>query len=823
MGDGSRTAELGHGRGPAGGSETGTVLLEQVAGGRTATTLLTVSASPEGSVTSPPTGRFAGREVRAGGSVAGLLPGSSSPGHPAFPAPPAPVWLNGDMPGGWRIRVAAAVATAAAAVLAWPAPAATAAPGTWGAGQYAYADGTVCGSADTTAPLAAWTVSGGYRAYLTQEVTSTGPFDSAAPPVPSAGRPNPAIDVTPGIGFAGEADIAAVAYLLSEAHQSASATAAAVLAQTDPGDLPTCADRAAAAAALANARSHAGPYEVTVTAGPEKARPGHPVPVQAVVRTAAGQPVPGARVAFSAERADVQTSTAVTDDTGTAHAQVSVHSGAGPAVTVTAATAVATGLRAATITATPSATNPTGNSVPAVYPAAPTRFAGSSDLSVDQSAHPRVSTALESRLVRAASPFTPRADVSGLNGHTANVGFELLGPRRLADRTLCRSLDDAGWTRAGVRVVATTSVTVTGDGTAQGGSLTAATVGCYALRVRVATVDATPPASRTTPLAVLAAVDTTVASRDDQPAVFASRQTGRRLTGTVEVTHDYGIGTDVELAVTGPITPRDGNCTADATAWRGAPHSTVAAASRPGPVSGDGATALQYSAPGPSEVGCYRVEPTVVLAAGGDRLHVAADRDRAAFVLDPTLTATVQQTWSVAPAPVPVQVDVAGLFGLAAHVHTAMYRTAANPAGCTRATFTGTDRAATGPAANVPARPGIVTLTLRSGPTPQVGCYAVVPELTIDAAPHVQIAGRLGGDQAVLIAGIDPNRHFRAAAAHDDSGTGAGFLAAMAALGAVLLAVVARIGLFAYRNRGDDSGSSGNLLDLPEGELPSGS
>jgi hypothetical protein len=722
------------------------------------------------------------------------------------------------MPGGWRIRGAAVVAAAAGAVLALPVAATAAAPGTWGAGHYRYADGTVCRDGDTTAPLASWPLAGGSTGYLTREVTSTGTIDSAAPPVPAAGPPAAPVEVAPGDGFAAEADIAAVAYLLSEGHRPAGETAAAVLTQTDPGGLPACADRAAALAALADARRRAGPYDVRVVAGPGRARPGHPVPVAAIVRTAAGTPVAGAPVTFTAGSADVQPATAVTDRTGRAHATVAVSSAAEPTVTVTAATEVATGLQQATVTATRSATNPTGDSVPAVYAAPPSRFEGSAELSVDQSAHPQVSTALASRLVRTAKPFTPQADITGLNGHTATVSFTLLGPRPLADRTLCGDT----WSARNSPAVATTSVTVTGDGRARGGSLTATTAGCYALQVRVATVDATPPAARSAPPVVLAALDTAVAGADDRPAVFAAHGAKPRLTGTVQVTHDHRVSTDVQLTVTGPVNPKDGDCRGHAAAWRRAPTETVAADTRSTPGSADGST-LRYSAPAPDEVGCYRVRPAVVLRADGNRLRVPADQQRPAYVLDPTVTAAVRQTWSVTPDPVPVQVDVAGLYGLPAHVRTVMYRTAPDPAGCTRATFRGTTQAATGPAATVPTRPGIVTVTLRSGPTPRVGCYAVVPELTVDAAPQVRVTGPLGSDQARLIAGVDPDEHLRPAAAHRTTGTGVAFLVAITALATVLLAVTARIGLIAYRSRGESAGESQNLLDLGDGELPSGS
>src|SRR3954454_17365359 len=150
------------------------------------------------------------------------------------------------MPGHWWRRTAALLALAAGAslALATAAPAPAASPGTWGAGHYPYVDGTVCHSGPTTSPLAAWAVSGGHRAYLTRAVNSNGRFDSAAPPVPSAGTPAAPIDVGPGPEFASQHDVAAIAYLLDHGGAAAT-TAAALLAPTDPGGLAHRADRGA--------------------------------------------------------------------------------------------------------------------------------------------------------------------------------------------------------------------------------------------------------------------------------------------------------------------------------------------------------------------------------------------------------------------------------------------------------------------------------------------------------------------------------------------------------------------------------------------------
>lgn len=723
------------------------------------------------------------------------------------------------------------LAVAASGLVATPATSA-AAPGTWGAGRYPYADGKVCRGGTGTSPLAAWTVSGGHRAYLTRAVTSDGRLDSAAPPIPSAGTPAPAFDVAVGAEFGTEQDIAAVAYLLS-AGGDAVTLATAVLALTDGSELPACADTAAAFARLAAARQAAGPYQVTVSAPAGKVRPGIAVDVTATVKTAAGVPVRGTRVAFTGPGARFASPSAVTDANGVARDAVTVSRGSAATITVTAIAAVSTGLKEATIQAAPSATNPTGVAVPAVYAAPPVDYSGQAAIAVDQTAHPVVSTALSTRLVRVGAPFTPRARISGLNGHSADVTFDLLGPLPLTDRTLCADVAAKEWTSGNVHAATTSSITVNGDGTAPGGALTPTTAGCYALRTSLSTVDAAPAVTKTAPLAVVAALDTAVTRADTQPAVFAGAAGGAgKLTGVVRVTDTHGLTGTVSITLTGPIRPADGDCGPDAKGWTRAARHVLRAAVR----STDSTTTrvtqaggYDYSVPAPETVGCYRARPAVALSGpGGDTLTVAATDDRPAYVLAPTLSASVEQTWAVSPATVPVQVQVDGLFGLPAHVRAAMYVAAADPAGCAVASFAGATRAASGPAAEVPGRPGAITVSVESGATPKVGCYSVVPELTLDADPRVRVAGTIGASGATLIAGVDPDRTVRARAQSGGSGTSLAFLVSMGVLAGLILAVIARVGYVAWRDRNDPVEEQwsvlgdGDPLDLGGGELPSG-
>jgi hypothetical protein len=706
------------------------------------------------------------------------------------------------------------VATTLAALAAWAlaasvaAPAASAAGGTWGAGSYRFADGIVCRSGATTSPLAAWTVTGGHRAYLTRSVVSNGRLDSAAPPVPSAGTPLPPTPVSPGPEFAVAGDIAAVAYLVSHGGDAAANVAAAVLSQTDPNPAPSCADTGTAAALLAQARRLAGPYQVRVAGPSTPVRPGARVTVTATVRTSAGEPVPGAQVSFGAGGASVSQDSVTTDANGVASDEVVPTTTSASSVDVTATTAVPVGLYEATISATPSFTNPTGASVPAVYAAPPSRFSGSTTLVLDQAAHPVVRTTLPSQLFSVDAPFVPSADVSGLNGHSADVDFDLRGPLPLHDRTLCAGIAPSSWNASAVHVASTSSVPTTGDGAVRGGALTPTRTGCYAVKVTVATTDATPAVVRTAPLTVVGVLDTAIRPGDQQPAI-ATPNSAKTFGGTLAVSHTHGLTGGVLTTLLGPIRPQDGDCTADAPGWAKAPRHSVPARVRPEQGRGSAVThagTYRYTVAAPTAEGCYRLRPQLSLTGpNGARLLVAPDSDRPAYVLHPTVSATVARTWAVSPEAVPVQVEVDGLYGLAAQVHVSMYVAPAVPAGCAHASFAAATPAGNGPDVAVPARPGIVSVAAQSGPTPHQGCYAVVPEVVLAADPHVRIAGDVGAPGSTLIAGVDPNKHIGSGASHGDSGTPLEFVLAMCALGAILAIVVIRVAFAAWRSRDEPS------------------
>jgi hypothetical protein len=701
--------------------------------------------------------------------------------------------------------------------LALPAAApAAASPGTWGAGHYRYVDGSVCGSRQASTPVAAWPVDGGHSAYLTHEVVSNGVVDSAAPPVAAAGLVLPTTDVGPGSDFATSSDIAAVAYLISTSADAAQ-TAAAVLADTDPGGLPDCVDRSAAFELLATARDRAGPYQVSVSGPPGTLRSGGSGTVTASVTALTGTPVPGVHVTFHATGVSFAHATVTTDASGTARTTVDVPSGPGAdQMAVTASVAVPVGLREVAVQADVSSTNPTGSSVPAVYVAPPTTYTGQTTVAVDRSAHPVIKAGGPDGLVQAGADFRPTATVAGLNGHSADVRFELLGPLPLQGSKLCRDLPASRWSASGVQVADSSSVPVKGDGPVHGDALTPAEAGCYAVRDTVTTVDATPAVTRHAAPDPVTALAVDATTDDTAPAVLSPSGSARTLTGAVSIGSTYGLRATLSLTVTGPIQPADGDCGATAPAWRKAStHSVATKLAEAAGVNGSGT--YRYSASAPGAVGCYRARPSLMLTDGsGSSLTVpVGTSNRPVFVVHPTVTATVRQTWAISPAPVPVQVSVDGLYGLPAHVRTRMYVRPADPNGCDRVDFSDARAEAAGPSAEVPATAGVVTVDLQSGPTPKLGCYAVVPEVSVDANPTVTATGAVGSSGSTLIAGVDPNRHPTTSSGREHTGGNVALIVTAGCVIAVLLAVVGRVGLLAWRERETDpDDASGPPADL---------
>ena len=96
---------------------------------------------------------------------------------------------------------------------------------------------------------------------------------------------------------------------------------------------------------------------------------------------------------------------------------------------------------------------------------------------------------------------------------------------------------------------------------------------------------------------------------------------------------------------------------------------------------------------------------------------------------------------------------------------------------------------------------GVVTVDVTSGPTTRVGCYAVVPVVTVDANPAVSVAGPLGLAGTTLIAGIDPDPHSRRASESHSAGSSTALLVTAGCVVAALLAVILRVAFVAWRER----------------------
>jgi len=185
----------------------------------------------------------------------------------------------------------------------------------------------------------------------------------------------------------------------------------------------------------------------------------------------------------------------------------------------------------------------------------------------------------------------------------------------------------------------------------------------------------------------------------------------------------------------------------------------------------------------------------------------------------------VQRTWAVTPDTVPVSVEVDGLFGLAAHVHVAMYVAPASQDGCAQASYASAKRVGAGPDVDLPAKPGVVTVTAESGPTTKQGCYTAVPELVLTANPRVRVTAPLGTPDTTLIAGVDPGRRIGPAAQHGDSGTPLAFVVAGCVLAGLLGLAIVRVAFVAWRDRDESAGWTASRdvdrLGLTDDELPS--
>ena len=268
--------------------------------------------------------------------------------------------------------------------------------------------------------------------------------------------------------------------------------------------------------------------------------------------------------------------------------------------------------------------------------------------------------------------------------------------------------------------------------------------GCYLVTANAQTLDATPAATASAPPDIITVMDTSAAV-DPNDIVSVPGQ----LRPVVTVSHSYGRLVTVRTQLIGPAQPASGNCAA--VDWSTVPRTAVSDVSR----TGDGRVAISTQA---RTGGCYRLAGTVTVAvndADTVELPVVVPAKQMDLILAPQVHDVVaEQVWSLSPAPVPVQVRIAGTYGQAGSVRIRMLWTPADPLGCGHADYRAATVVALGEAAEF-SGDGVVTAT--SGATPRLGCYSVVPVVSIRANPSISSSGTPGAIGSTVIAGFDLN------------------------------------------------------------------
>lgn len=669
-------------------------------------------------------------------------------------------------------------------------------PGTWGAGGYRYVDGAVCSQPHgITSPLAVWDVGAGRRAYLVAPVTSDGTTDSAVPPLPSQGAQTVST-VVPGMdGFGSDVDIATYAALLSGGGDAATlATAVLAKAGTTP---PTCGgspDHLVAAA-----KANAGPYSIDLSAAPAPAMAGAKVTVTATVHGGTGAPAKGVKIAFKGD-VTPKPATDVTDADGHASTTFVAPEGShGVAISATVSEPI--GLRQVTVASSPSATNPTGASVAAIFPADPVDVTARLTVPLDLSAHPQVSAAGSVEAVALRDSFAPTAQVTGMNGHSGRIDFTVYGPAKTGAGGDCSqaNLSDNS------AVAATTSaVDFTGDQVVTAASWQPGKTGCYLVVAHVITTDATPEAeARSSPTATGARV--AVIDAHGTIALPRAVEGAGELTAKITSKGVTPAASSASAVLDGPMQPdQDGSCAK--VDWTKAPHSATA-----DPVSGRKGAAIKLTSAAVRDDGCYRWRPhlNATLTAGAS-LDVPVET-ATVLVLAPTLSLVVDRGWTNTPNSVPATLTVAGLHHQPAHLYLSLTRVPMPPTGCSSANFADGARVQTA-TAPAPFRPDteVEDLTVQTPTIGSAGCYRVVPVLTVDVNTAIRVVGNPPATD--VIAAADPQA---APVAKDPIRRDPGFrtrvliAAGIAAL--VELLLVGVVGTRAWRRRDSAPG-----VPLPE-------
>lgn len=652
-----------------------------------------------------------------------------------------------------RSAVALMAATVGALVGAVLAPtAADAAPGSWGAGQYPYLDGVVCttdsGGTPLTSPLVAWDLGNGRSpGFTTSALTSDGTTDSAAPPLTSVGAQSVA-DVTPGIdGFTSDADIATYAALISRFGPAGGDTTAQVadaIVRKASGTPPGCVDTSQEAAVLQQAQQLAGPYTLRFDHPPAKLRPATPQPIAVVLTSAAGQPMPGVTVQFTGQSVTFASPQATTDANGVATVQAAAAKGTTSAVlTLQAQAALPTGLQLVNAQGAASSTDPTGAVAAALVTAPPQPVTASTTLTTDLSAHPVMHLSLADTALDIGAATTPRAVVTGLYGHRADVVFTVHGPAALKSGSLCAGRTAAD---AGSSVAATSQVTITGDSTVSAGSWQPDRPGCYWISAALTTLDAVPTAKTAarsdTAVTVL---DTTVSVSVAHPLVGSRAD----VTGTATVAHDHGLASTLQVRLLGPVQPDP-----DAASCRGVDFGKASA--QDVGTGGSDSGAPTFTAP-TAAPGCYELTGALLVhVPGSTAMRVPIDRTAAApqvLAVAPQVSYAMDQGWAYEHGSVSAAVTVVGTYNQPVHVTLRTRRVPSATLNCRGADY---GAALPGPS-GVPAGASrnLSTVTVHSAPLVQPGCYEAVPELTMDGNHSITASGGFDALTGAVAVGPD--------------------------------------------------------------------
>ena len=623
-------------------------------------------------------------------------------------------------------------------VAGWSSTSASA--GTWGAGNWTYETGTVCNySPATTAPLASWDVGANGPGFLTTAITSS---NGDAPPLASVGS-QIRTAVAPGtLGFTDSADVAAAVYLINEWGSSPSAArvsevAQLVMAAAGDSTSASCLGQNGTSSAEADsmwsaAQRYAGPYHLAVAPGTT------PMSVRAVVTSAAGAPVSGLSVVFTAPGSTLAVAIATTGADGSA--VTSVTGGPVPSQIVATLTA-SVGLEAVTV----------AGSVPAVAVAAPTTISAASAVTLNPIVDPAVVTTMSLLAATPGTTIAAQAAVTRMGGHRATVVLSVVGPLPFDPAGSCGSLTDAAWTSAlatdptSALVVTRTTQEIVGDTPAVAASFTPKTAGCYTAGATVTSEDATPNVARVAayanPASSLSVLAAAVAITSDNGGVIGPGP----LNLSVGVTGAGPASTSVTGSVTGPVPPDAGSCTD--LSWKGAllaAHTTQAAAV-------DGTTTLDAGSL--DSYGCYAISVTASISTGAGAAHqleVTTSADL--LLLTPTVQTWNQTTWVPMNGRAHADVHVYGSLTQSADLIPQLRWLPPQRLGCAGADYSHASIVATGDAVETQ---GDGSYELVAPPTEKAGCYTLVPILTLHANNAVQATGLDGFPESIFVSGAD--------------------------------------------------------------------